>query len=334
MRARKQAGKTRRRQRWLDSPPPGVAVEIASSGVLAVHQRRGERSGIHWDAVAARPLPAGVVQPGLTEANVTDTGALTAAVRQTLEAAGCGGREAALLLPDLAFRVALLEFDAIPHHAEELEALVRFRLRKTLPFDADQAALAVEVLRHGADRAVLAVMADRARLDEYEDAFAAAGGHAATVLPAGLAASMALPEFGAGALLLRWHGGALTSGFGWRELPRLYRVLAAEELTYDDLHASAAFFRDFHESHPEAAHAAAAPRMLTFGIPATLVAQLRDECRWAEIHTGAAAWGHNEAYIALAGALAPAAGGTAPGDGGDPLLTAIETSRGRAGASQ
>lgn len=331
MTARKQAGKARRGRRWLDSPPPGVAVEIAASGVLAVHQRPGERPGIHWDAVAARPLPAGVVQPGLTEANVTDPGALTAAVRQSLEAAGCGGREAALLLPDLAFRVALLEFDEIPHRAEELEALVRFRLRKTLPFDADQAALAVEVLRHGAERTVMAVMADRARLDEYEDAFAAAGGRAAAVLPAGLAAAMALPEFGAGTLLLRWHGGALTSGFGWREVPRLYRVLAAEKLTYDDLHASAAFFRDFHESHPEAA---AAPRMLTFGVPATLVAQLRDECQWGEIHTGAAAWGHNEAYIALAGALAPAAGGAAPGDGGDSLLTAMATSRGRAGASQ
>lgn len=333
-----------RRSGWLDTPPPRVALEIASTGVLAA---RARNAGGGWEAAATRPLPLGAVRPGLTEANVREPAALALAIRQSLEAVGASGREAALLLPDAAFRVALLEFDEIPHRSEELEALVRFRLRKTLPFDADAAALAVEVMRSGPRRAVVAVLADRLRLDEYEDAFAAAGGRAASVVPAGLAALMALPCFGQGALLLRWHGGSLMSGFGWEELPRLYRVITAEHLTYDDLHPSAAFFRDFHESQAALAASPAPPRILAFGVPAPLVAQLREECAWAEVQSGAAALpgggiprgGDAEAYLALAGALAPAAGSSAPAadfapsDPAVPPEDARATGAGGAGAS-
>lgn len=297
-----------RRRGWLDSPPLRLAVEIAAGAILAARARPG---GGDWEAAAAKPLPAGALQPGLTATNLADPAALTAVLRHSLEAVGGVGRDAALLLPDAAFRVALLDFDEIPRHAQELEALVRFRLRKTLPFDADTAALAAEVLRSGPRRAVVAVLADRARLDEYEDAFAAAGGRAAILMPAGLAALMALPGFGQGALLLRWHGGALTSGFGWEDLPRLYRVVVASELSYDDLHPSAAFFRDFHESPAAAAPAAPPPRIWTFGLPAALAAQLRQECPWAQIRPGAAALGVDEAFVALAGVLRHATAGAA-----------------------
>lgn len=289
--------------RWLDSPPPQVAVEIGSDGVLAARLRPGQ--GWSPEMVAERPLPAGAVLPGLTETNVADASSLTAALRQVLEAVGGMGREAALLLPDLAVRVALLEFEELPHHGEELDALVRFRLRKTLPFDPDQAALAVQVMRSGLRRGVVAVTASRERLNEYEDAFAAAGGRAAQVLPAGLAALMARAELGHGTLLLRWRSGALTSGFGWEQLPRLFRIIPTPDgLIYDDLHASAAFFRDFLDGLP-AQERVAAPQILTFGIPEPLVEELQRECDWARVSTGASAWGARESHIAVAGALQP-----------------------------
>ncbi|MGH9534947.1 MAG: hypothetical protein ACRD2E_08820 [Terriglobales bacterium] len=288
---------------WLDSPPARVAVEIAAGGVLAARLQPGRGVSGGSAAVAERPLPADSLQPGLTVTNVTAPGALTAALRQCLEAVGGVGREAALLLPDLAFRVALLDFDELPRRGDELDALVRFRLRKTLPFDADQAALSVQVLRTGLRRGVVAVTADRERLNEYEDAFEAAGGRAAQLLPAGLAALMALPAFGHGTLLLRWRGGALTSGFGWEDLPRLFRVVpTGNQLAYDDLHASAAFFRDFHESLPPPERETS-PRILTFGVPEATAAQLGEECPWAEVRAGAGAWGTRESQLAVLGAL-------------------------------
>src|SRR5579875_3127533 len=122
--------------RWLDSPPPRVAVEIGGDAALA-------------------PLPAGAVAAAAAEPNVRDAAALTAALRQALERVGGMGREVVLLLPDLAARVMVLEFEEIPRRAEDLAALVRFRLRKTLPFDPESAVLAAEVVEGGGERAVL-----------------------------------------------------------------------------------------------------------------------------------------------------------------------------------
>src|SRR5579875_1545133 len=276
--------------RWLDSPPPRVAVEIGGDAVLAARVRPGERGAPRLAQTALAPLPAGAVAAAAAEPNVRDAAALTAALRQALERVGGMGREVVLLLPDLAARVMVLEFEEIPRRAEDLAALVRFRLRKTLPFDPESAVLAAEVVEGGGERAVLAVVAARARVEEYEAALEAAGARAA--------------------LLLRHEGGALTSAFAWEEAPRLFRVLpAAPALAYEDLYPSAAYFRDFYEGRGEAA--GSRPRIAGFGVPAELLERLRRDCDWAEV-AAAPAWPGSllaeaedgERFLAVAGALA------------------------------
>ena len=42
------------------------------------------------------------------------------------------------MIPDAAVRVLLLDFDTLPEKTTEAEPIVRFRLRKSVPFDADQ----------------------------------------------------------------------------------------------------------------------------------------------------------------------------------------------------
>ena len=46
-----------------------------------------------------------------------------------------------MILPDYAARVTVLDFDAFPSVAEEQASLVRFRVKKTIPFDIDSAAV-------------------------------------------------------------------------------------------------------------------------------------------------------------------------------------------------
>lgn len=50
-------------------------------------------------------------------------------------------REAAVILPDFSTRVAVLDFDQFPKVRDEQLALVRFRLKKTVPFDMDTASI-------------------------------------------------------------------------------------------------------------------------------------------------------------------------------------------------
>lgn len=301
--------------RWLDSPPPRVAVEIGAAAVIAAKARPGPDGAPRLAQTAILPLAAGTVTPAPAAANIGDPEALSATLRTALERVGGLGRDVVLLLPDLAVRVSLLEFDEIPHRAEEVAALVRFRLRKTLPFDAESAALSAQVLGGGEERSVLAVVAERARLEEYEAALERAGARAARVLPAGLAALEAAPQLGHGTLLLRQEGNVLTSAFAWREVPRLFRVVAgAPEIGYEDIYPSAAFFRDFCESRGGEAPAVM-PAIAAFGVPADSLAPLRAECDWAKV-SGGPAWlaslgPHNDAMppaeaerlLAVTGAL-------------------------------
>jgi type IV pilus assembly protein PilM len=82
----------------------------------------------------------------------------------------------------------LLDFEALPTKAEEIEPVIRFRLKKSLPFDVDNAVLSYDVTRaNGTVRAVAAV-APREIIEEYEKAFRDAGYEPGVILPSSLAA--------------------------------------------------------------------------------------------------------------------------------------------------
>ncbi len=51
------------------------------------------------------------------------------------------GKDVALILPDFCARIAVLDFDGFPADAKEQAALVRFRLKRSVPFDVETAAL-------------------------------------------------------------------------------------------------------------------------------------------------------------------------------------------------
>ena len=102
-------------------------------------------------AVARADLAEGAVAPGLKAGNVADTGAVTAAVRRALDGGcgrrgGSGSRDVTLVVPDSAVRVLLLDFDQLPAKAAEALPVVRFRLKKLLPFDADDAMVSYQVM--------------------------------------------------------------------------------------------------------------------------------------------------------------------------------------------
>ncbi len=45
------------------------------------------------------------------------------------------------MLPDNSVRIAVLDFDNLPDKEDERRPLINFRLRKSVPFDIDEAAL-------------------------------------------------------------------------------------------------------------------------------------------------------------------------------------------------
>ena len=100
-----------------------------------------------------------------------------------------------LVVPDSAVRVLFLDFDQLPTKAAEALPVVRFRLKKLLPFDADDAMVSYQVMssEKGTIK-LLAVAMPKAVLEEYEAVVLAAGYLPGAVLPSTLAALAGLDE--------------------------------------------------------------------------------------------------------------------------------------------
>lgn len=249
---------------------PAVAVEIAAAGVRIARRAAPATP----ERAQSRPLPPAAVQPSAVRQNLGDPEAVTAALRSLLQSFGLAAPSLTLLVPDLAARIAVLDFDALPSRRDELEPLARFRLRKSLPFSDEHAALSCQVL---SPTRLLVAVADRRRLEEYEACLAAAGAAAEIVLPSSLTCLAALPALDHAALLLRREGNTLTTAFCWHQKLEFFRVLElTAEPTLDDLFPSIAFYRDRLEFAP-----GVEPLLLGAGVEAALEAQIRAEITWA-----------------------------------------------------
>ena len=163
---------------------PSLACEIAADRVLA--GRAG--SGRMVDLCSARELAPGTVVPDLTESNLRDGTAIREAIEHALGSVSGRSRDVIAILPDTAVRVVLLDFETLPSKPEEAEAVVRFRLKKSLPFNPDDARVSYHAQPGGTGvRAVAAVVLNSV-LQEYESAFRDAGYNPGVVMPSLLAA--------------------------------------------------------------------------------------------------------------------------------------------------
>jgi type IV pilus assembly protein PilM len=179
---------------------PRLAVEIRAEGVVAA--RAEDAAGL---LVAVSRVDAGDagLTPGLKAGNITDRAAMTRAIRTALDAAARGVdriRDVTVVVPDAAVRVLLLDFDSLPSKVAEALPVVRFRLKKLLPFDVEDAVVSYQVMSSAKGLVtVLAVAIPREVLAEYEGLVTAAGYVPGAVLPSTLAALAGLGTATSGA---------------------------------------------------------------------------------------------------------------------------------------
>ncbi len=102
-------------------------------------------------------------------------------------------------------RLAVLEFENLPEKDEERMALVRFRLKKTVPFDVDTAAVSYFI--QSGNKVVVAV-APADIIAQYEAPFRAAGLQPGIVTPGALTLLELLPATGS-YLVAHQNSGAL-----------------------------------------------------------------------------------------------------------------------------
>jgi type IV pilus assembly protein PilM len=93
-----------------------------------------------------------------------------------------------VILPDACIRTLLLDFDSLPSKPQEIEPVIRFRMKKSLPFDVEDAVFSYEITRGNGNVRVVAAVSPRSIIQEYEGAFRAEGYLPGVVLSSSVAA--------------------------------------------------------------------------------------------------------------------------------------------------
>ena len=236
--------------RWLDSiPHPLVACEIAADYVAAA---RWSRTGMGLDGFAVEPLPPGVILPTPVEANLVDAAEVRAAVGRVFSRLRARNEDVALLLPDSVIRIFVLHFDVFPRKADEAIPILRWRLKKSVPFEAEETL--ISYMRQSPREDGVDIVTGLARLRivrEYESLVESVGMSPGVVMSSTLAAVPLLPD-GRPALLARVAGTTLTTAIvregvlcGYRciTLPADARQVTPQALL-DEIYPLAAYYQD------------------------------------------------------------------------------------------
>src|SRR5271155_3879890 len=210
-----------------DALRPRLACEITSAGVVAGRPGEAEQEIVSSFA----PLRPGVLAAGLKPPNFSDRAAVAAALRQALDEIKVRETKVTIIIPDAAVRVLLLDFDQLPSKAAEALPIIRFRLRKLVPFEVDDAAVSYQVMPGTGSlvRTIVAV-SPGVILAEYESAVREAGYEPGVVLSSTLAALAAISS-DEPSLLINRNASSVTTAITRQNELLLHRTL---ELTEKD----------------------------------------------------------------------------------------------------
>lgn len=204
--AERRLGWLGRLQQWLDAMPhPETVWCVRPDGVGAARWSRRRLV-----AFAEQPLPLGTLRPSSTQPNLVQPEALAVAVQQVLDRLGGNGGEMALLLPDPVVRVFVLDFETFPRRHEDALPLLRWRLRKSLPFPAEEAILSWFLQPSGNKLEAVTAVARQAVVADYERVFRSAALEPQVVLGSGLALLPLLEDEPVSVLLHRLPGSLTT----------------------------------------------------------------------------------------------------------------------------
>lgn len=241
----------------LKDPPPGYVFELSEAGIAFA--KIGAAIQINF-----QPFEPGVLSVSPVHDNIQKPELLSAQIHALVPANGSRKRRAALILPDYSSRVAVLDFDAFPSAHEEQRALVRFRMKKSVPFDLDTAMVsfyaqprgAADQQKTGAGKKIEVVVAIMATeiVSRYEAPFRAAGFVPGYVTTSALATLNMLRPDGV-TLVVKLSGRTLTAIVVDGTVLKLVRCVEMASAQQEDvegvIHPTLAYIEDELRSKPK-----------------------------------------------------------------------------------
>src|SRR5438874_10224003 len=229
-------------------PHPALALEISQDHIAGA---RWTRTG-GLDDFAAEALPSGALTPSAVESNITNPAAVKSAIASVMSRLRAKDEEVAMLVPDPVIRVFVQHFEQFPRSPQEAEPMLRWKLKKSVPFEADETV--ISYMRQAPREDGVDVVTALARLRiirEYESLAEQVGLQPGVVLSSSLAA-LSLLDGEKPVLFARISGSALTTaivcsgllcGYRSTELPA-YGASLMPQMLLEEIFPVAAYYQD------------------------------------------------------------------------------------------
>ncbi len=230
------------------TPHPPLAIEISADQVAGARfSRTGSIGGY-----SIEELPKGALVPSAIEPNIINAAAVKAAVSNVCQTLEAKAEDAALLVPDPVIRVFVQHFEDFPRNAEEALPMLRWKLKKSVPFEVEETLLSYMRQAPRADGVDVVTAIARLRIvKEYEGLLDEVTLRPGVVMSTTLAA-ISLLEDQKPTLLARISGTSLTTaivregvlaGYRCTELP-VHADALTPHLLLEEIYPLAAYYQD------------------------------------------------------------------------------------------
>jgi len=222
---------------------PLWACELTSTHLIVAGVNRS-RSAVRGKAASA--LPAGAVTTSYSEPNVRDAELVRLMLKQLLSESGFTGSEIVVIVPDDTARIAFVTAEKPSKNFEEQSSFIRWKLKKTVPFDVDAAQIAYRVLgpqRVGAGVDILVALSPASIVEEYQNLFDAFDIHAGMVVPSTLALLNLFSAPAGDSLILKVAPDCVTTSVFKDRRIQFYRRVSDLSL-YDAAYPTVMYYQD------------------------------------------------------------------------------------------
>ena len=193
-------------------------------------------------------LSENAVAGSLLEKNIVDHGSVSEFLRELMGETGFKGHEIGVVIPDDSARISFITTETLPGSEEERTAFIRWKLKKTVPFEIDTAQIAYNIMgtrfdgeNKGTD--LLVTLSPRSVIEEYESLMDELGYEAGFVIPSSLAALNLFTVPDGDVLFLKIAPGCIATTIFRNGQAEFYRKVAETPL-FDAIYPTLMYYQD------------------------------------------------------------------------------------------
>jgi hypothetical protein len=233
-------------KRLFSPPKPLWACEFTERHIIVAGVDSSHKRIVGSTAVA---LPGETVLGSLSDRNLLNSDVVLDHARGALREAGARGFEVSVVIPDESSRIAFITAESLTGTRQDRETFVRWKLKKSTPFDVDSAQIAYQVLGphvgpDGKGLDLVVALSPRSIVQEYEELLEKLDLHAGFVVPSTLAAMNLYPSgLAEDVLFVKISAESITTTVFQNSRPRFYRRVGRIPI-YDAVYPTMMYYQD------------------------------------------------------------------------------------------